>query len=239
MESARIGERCYLSQTKNRTIEDHLARYNFFVDFVRGKKVLDIACGEGYGCEIIKNGGAKEVWGADNDSETIERARQKYSGIDFIASEATKTPFADDFFDAVISFETWHHLDEYGKFIPEISRILKPGGLLILSVPNEKVIYLNPFHKKFLTEFYRVDFNKERIRRYLKNHFDVEEWYGQRFVKKIYLNFFVKIFLNLGSFIPLLRKKTDWAFKLADGPAVKPLSGDNARYLIALCRKKN
>jgi ubiquinone/menaquinone biosynthesis C-methylase UbiE len=124
--------------------------------------------------------------------------------------------------------------------MPEMARILKPGGRLAFSVPNEKVIYLNPFHRKFLTRFYRVDFNKRKILKFLKNHFEVERWYGQRFVKKLYLNFFLKLLLYFGQLLSeKVKQKTDLTFKLADGPAVKPLDGDNARYFVVLCRRKN
>lgn len=235
-----IGERCYPGQSQKRTVDDHLARYNFVSRFIKDKIVLDIACGDGYGSEIMKKTGAKVVFGVDNDKSIIEQAKQKYKDINFVSSEATNTPFEDNYFDIVISFETWHHLDSYQDFIPEMHRILRLGGTLIISVPNEKVIYLNPFHRKFLTKFYRVDFNKKKIKKYLRDYFYIEQWYGQRYVKRIYLNFFVKCLLYFGQLIsPVIRKKVDQVFKLADGSAVKPLLHDNSRYLIVLCKKKN
>lgn len=221
-------------------VADHLARYDFAKNFVKEKTVLDIACGEGYGSALLKQGGAKEVYGADLDQETIRRAAAKYPGVKFVVADATKTPFENNFFDAVFSFETWHHLDKYEDFIPEMRRVLKPGGLLLLSVPNEKVIYLNPLHRKFMTKFYRFNFSKDKITKFLNGYFSIERWYGQRFVRKFFLNPLVKFFLYLGCLLSgSLKGKVIQIFNLADGAKVRELHSDNARYLVALCRKRN
>jgi ubiquinone/menaquinone biosynthesis C-methylase UbiE len=201
---------------------------------------LDIACGEGYGSDILKKAGASEVYGADLDNKIIADARVKYPDINFIVSEATRTPFEKDFFDIIISFETWHHLDKFEDFVPEMARILKPSGLLILSVPNEKIIYLNPFHKNFLTEFYRFDFSKDKIKKYLKNYFVIKNWYGQRFVKRIYANPLARFLFFVGGLVSgEINRRASIIYKLADGSTVKPLLHNNARYLIAVCQKKD
>lgn len=235
-----FSERCYPDISSKRVLADHLARYEFVKDFVKDKIVLDIACGEGYGSDMLKKAGAKEIYGVDNDRSIIERAKQKYQGINFVISEATRIPFEDDCFDVVISFETWHHLDNYQNFISEMHRILKPNGLLIISVPNEKIIYLNPFHKKFLTEFYRINFDKGKIKKYLKNYFVIKNWYGQRFVKRIYANFLARfLFFVCGLTSNRIKKRADIIYKLADGPTVRPLFYNNARCLIVVCQKKD
>lgn len=232
-----LNERCYPTITQGRVLQDHLARYYFINKYISNKIVLDIACGEGYGCKIIKEGGAAKVYGADNNQEIVDQAKLKYPGINFVVSEATDTPFMDNFFDIVVSFETWHHLDLYAKFIPEISRILKPGGLLILSVPNEKIIYLNPLNNKLLTKYYRVNFDKKRIKKYFSSYFEIKEWYGQRFVKIFYTFFITKLFLFILTKISRkMNDKINIAFKRADGPAVKILKNNNARYLIVVSK---
>ncbi|PIZ69433.1 MAG: hypothetical protein COY11_04490 [Candidatus Portnoybacteria bacterium CG_4_10_14_0_2_um_filter_44_20] len=119
-------------------------------------------------------------------------------------------------------------------------RILKPNGLLIISVPNEKIIYLNPLHKNFLTEFYRFDFNKDKIKKYLKNYFVIKNWYGQRFVKRIYANPLARFLFFVGGLVSgEINRRADIIYKLADGPTIKPLLYNNTRYLIAICRKKD
>lgn len=235
-----IGERCYPDSTSKRVVEDHFFRYKFARKFVKDKVVLDIACGEGYGAKILREEGmAKFVFAADNDRMTIEEAKRKYPGINFVVSDAANTSFLNNYFDVIISFETWHHVENYQDFIPEMSRILKPGGLLILSVPNEKVIYLNPFHKKFLTKFYKINFNEAKIKKYLKDFFIIEDWYGQRLVKRIYTNFLMKILLFIISKLNnSIKLKIECAFKLANGPEVVPMLKNSARYFVILCRKK-
>ncbi|MBI4709171.1 MAG: methyltransferase domain-containing protein [Candidatus Portnoybacteria bacterium] len=239
LEEIDFNERCYPDKTPSRVLRDHFYRYEFAAQFVKDKTILDIACGEGYGSEILRKAGAGAVYSVDNSSAIVAAANEKYPGINFITTEATKTSFQDQFFDIIISFETWHHLDDYENFIPEMSRILRPGGLLILSVPNEKMLYLSPFNKKFLTKYYRANFSKQKIEKYLKPYFEIKEWYGQRGVKKIYTNFFSKIFLSLLAGISArLKAKIDAAFKLGDGPQVRPIKSDNFRYLIVVAVKK-
>lgn len=222
----------------SRVLKDHLVRYDFVKRFVGEKIVADVGCGEGYGSNIIHAAGAAHVIGIDNDEETISAARRKYHGIDFRVADATRTGLPDASVDVVTCFEAWHHLDQYQKFIPEMKRILKPGGLLICSVPNKHVIYLNPFHKKMFTEFYRVDFDKKTILNFLGNDFESIEWYGQRFVKPILVNPALRLGFYIISSLGFLRDRINGAYKLASGPAVLPLPGENSRSTIFIARKK-
>ena len=232
------SERCYPDYSGKRIINDHIERYGFAQQYAKDKIVLDIACGEGYGSEMIKNGGAKQVYGSDNDPKIIEYASSKYSGINFEVMDAAKTSYTDNIFDLIISFETWHHLDNYNAFIPEMHRILKLGGKLIVSVPNEKIIYLNPFFHGYLTKYYRVNFNVKKIKKMFNGFFEIEEIYGQRFVKRAYVNFFSKLILSVLSLINKnLKERISIAFKLADGARVKRMKKDNARYIIFVCKK--
>ena len=227
------SERLYPDIAPRRGRDDHFARYEFVKQFVRGKTVADIGCGEGYGADIIRTAGAKGVIGLELDAESVITARKKYPGIEFVVGDATKTGLLDASVDIVVSFEVWHHLDDYEKFITEMRRILKPGGKLIVSVPNRHIIYLNPFHRHMLTEFYRTDVDKEIIEKYLKGYFVVDKWFGQRFVRLIYANPPVRFLLWLLSFTNKnIAERIGRAFRLANGPMVLPLTQNNARILI-------
>lgn len=233
-----FSERCYPELMGGRVRADHLARYEFVTKYVQGKRVLDLGCGEGYGAEILLRGGATEVIGIDNDNVIIAHAKEKYPGIRFYSAEATMTELPDASLDAVVAFEVWHHLDTWEKFIPEVSRILKKGGLFIASVPNERAIYLNPMHQRMLTEFYRHDFDKNEIRGLLKKNFLIKAWYGQRFVHPMMINPIVRFTLYLVShLVPSFGRRIDRAYKLANGPQVLPLSGENCRTLIVVAEK--
>lgn len=132
----------------------HLARYLAAKPFVTGKHVLDVACGEGYGSYLMKTWGARNVCGVDVDERTILKARQIFAedGLSYTNADAEALPFPDYCFDTVVSFETIEHLTAPEKFLAELKRVLKPGGTVLLSCPNDYYYYENepvdnPFHK--------------------------------------------------------------------------------------------
>jgi len=144
---------------------EHLHRYYAAAGLINGKDVLDLACGEGYGSAIMAKYAAS-VTGADIDQASIDWANQKYtnhhSNLHFTQASATAQPFADNSFDAVISFETIEHLDMQmqEQFLQEIKRVLRAGGILVMSTPDKKNYsnryeHENHFHLK---EFYREEF---------------------------------------------------------------------------------
>jgi 2-polyprenyl-3-methyl-5-hydroxy-6-metoxy-1,4-benzoquinol methylase len=154
----------------NETALEHLHRYAFACEFSANKKVLDIACGEGYGSRLLASN-AFTVTGVDLDERTIQQATEKYkdSNLKFIKADARATALPGGSFDLVVSFETLEHLEEHDQLLGEFKRLLKSGGLLLISTPDkehysEQRGYSNPFHKKELTlpEFEAL------LRRYFK-----------------------------------------------------------------------
>lgn len=142
----------------NSTAVEHLHRYALAMDFVEGKTVLDIACGEGYGSFLLSKK-AKRVIGVDIAGRVIEKASRKYKekNLKFIQGSVSDIPLDSGNFDVVVSFETIEHTHEHDAMLDEIRRVLKENGLLIISTPNkrlysEKDQYVNPFHVKELYE---------------------------------------------------------------------------------------
>jgi 2-polyprenyl-3-methyl-5-hydroxy-6-metoxy-1,4-benzoquinol methylase len=157
---------------------EHLHRYAIVLALIKGKNVLDIASGEGYGSNLIAENAA-EVTGVDIDKDAVERARLKYkkSNLKFVEGSAADIPLETGYFDVVVSFETIEHHDRHDEMISEIKRVLKPGGLLIISSPDklnytEKRNFKNVFHIK---ELYADEF-KTLIRKYFSN----AAFYNQR-----------------------------------------------------------
>lgn len=157
------GERFIPNKTDVELEQEHFIRYIFARQFVKDKVVLDAACGEGYGSNILSID-SKEVYGIDISDEAIEEANKKYNdkNIKYIKSDIAKMVFEDKKFDIVISFETIEHINEtlQERFLEEVKRVLKNDGILIISTPNKKVYsdkynYHNEFHEK---EFYRDEF---------------------------------------------------------------------------------
>jgi 2-polyprenyl-3-methyl-5-hydroxy-6-metoxy-1,4-benzoquinol methylase len=127
----------------------HLARYQFACTYVEGKKVADIACGTGYGSQIlITEGKAVKVIGVDIDKQAIAYAAAKHmpEGAKFICASGDKTDIADQAIDVVVSFETLEHVPSDEALLREFHRILKPGGILICSVPNNWPLNQTPHH---------------------------------------------------------------------------------------------
>jgi SAM-dependent methyltransferase len=117
----------------------HRARYEFALTYVQDLLVADIACGLGYGCRILKEGGAKRVVGIDASCKTIAYARSTHEieGVIFEVGDATLAPLANDSVDAIASFETIEHISDTTGLLSEFRRVLKARGKLIISSPND------------------------------------------------------------------------------------------------------
>jgi SAM-dependent methyltransferase len=145
---------------------EHIERYRFAKDFVLGKRVLDIACGEGYGASAMAKAGAASVIGIDVSPEVCEHARQKY-GLDARPGNAQAIPLPDRSIDLVASFETIEHVDDPAAFVGECARVLVPDGMLIVSTPNRPV-YTGPGTKN---PFHRIEFDQGEFAELLQRRF--------------------------------------------------------------------
>ena len=119
---------------------DHLHRYALVLELIKGRKVLDIACGEGYGSFMMARF-ASSLVGIDISQETVEHASSVYkkSNLLFEQGDVAKINHLVNTFDVVVSFETIEHLSQQRKMISEIKRVLKHDGFLIISSPNSPV----------------------------------------------------------------------------------------------------
>ncbi|HEX2015144.1 MAG TPA: methyltransferase domain-containing protein [Solirubrobacteraceae bacterium] len=130
---------------------EHLARYRLAARLASGRRVLDAACGEGYGSAMLDAAGAAEVIGVDIDAATVRHARERYA-LDAREGDVTALPLPDSCMDLVVSFETIEHVAEPERALDEFRRVLAPDGVLLVSTPNTRE-YLddNPFHLRELT----------------------------------------------------------------------------------------
>lgn len=160
---------------------EHWHRYAFASRLVGQKRVLDVACGEGYGSALLARTAA-EVVGVDVSPEVIDHARSTYPGVAnlrFDSGSATALALADASVDVVVSFETIEHLPraEQVLMLAEIARVLSPGGFLMLSAPNpveysQARDYRNPFHLH--------EPSREELGSLLAGSFPAVRWYRQR-----------------------------------------------------------
>jgi GT2 family glycosyltransferase/2-polyprenyl-3-methyl-5-hydroxy-6-metoxy-1,4-benzoquinol methylase len=157
---------------------EHVHRYMAVRQMVRGKRVLDIACGEGYGSKILA-AEAISVIGVDLDDASVQHAAATYTDtkIRFLRGDIVAIPLGDSSVDVVVSFETLEHLTDHQSMMREIRRVLSPGGVLVVSSPDKREYsdlpnYKNPYHMR---ELYLSEF-----RALLNEHFAQHELYGQR-----------------------------------------------------------
>ncbi|HEX3360159.1 MAG TPA: methyltransferase domain-containing protein [Solirubrobacterales bacterium] len=134
-------ERFDPSTEGGRLIEsEHRARYRWAARLVKGKAVLDCACGTGYGLEMYAAAGAAAVTGVDVDPEAVRVATSRYGkAATVLQGDVRKLPLDDDTFDLVTCFETIEHVAGAEEGIAELRRVLKPSGILVISSPNPDV----------------------------------------------------------------------------------------------------
>ena len=152
------GERVIPGLVEVDLLNEHLARYLFAKHFIaclpRPAHVLDAGCGSGYGsAELAKTGAS--VTGADVSGEAVAYAREHFGaqGIRFVEAPCESLPFEPESFDLVTAFEVIEHLERWRDLLAEANRVLKPGGVLLVSTPNRDYYTEsrgeagpNPFH---------------------------------------------------------------------------------------------
>ncbi|MGH8172481.1 MAG: class I SAM-dependent methyltransferase [Rhodanobacteraceae bacterium] len=205
---------------------EHWHRYLFARRLVAGKRVLDAACGEGYGSALLADAAA-EVVGVDIDAASVAHARERYgqrANLSYQVGDATALDFPPGRFDVIVSFETLEHVAAQVELLAGFARALTDDGLLIVSSPDkheysEVVGFRNEFHVR---ELYR-----DELLALLKPHFGAVRLFGQK----------------------LLFQSAMWALEVPGGPAEAWTAAKTAGtmtpkldyaplYFIAVCAKR-
>lgn len=151
---AQVAERVLVTDLalERNHLED-FTRYHFACGYVTGKRVLDVACGSGYGSALLwREGGASCVIGADASWEALQAARrfEAPGHVAFALGPAEQLPFSDGEFEAIVSMETLEHLRNPRAFLRELGRVLRADGQAVISTPlnNSEGRYRpdNPHH---------------------------------------------------------------------------------------------
>lgn len=172
----RDGER-QVSPTIEGIRRDHVARYEWIAKYLAPEsKVIDFACGIGYGCNILAKAG-HEANGFDIDEEAIEYANTHYKldKNDFFLADGNNPGELGEY-DAAISLETIEHVEDPR---PLLKALREASPMLIASVPNESVMpwqiapgVVTAYHYRHYT---RAEFN-DLLQ---ECGWKVLEWYGQ------------------------------------------------------------
>lgn len=134
-----------------------------FLDPKKNEKILDIGCGDGvWYLELKKR--KVEVIGLDLSDYDLnklkERARVLNVNPDVIKADAQKMPFGENSFDKVYSISTLEHIENDKKVFGEVARVLKPNGLLIISIPMKEVPLLTKLAVKLPRPIKKLFYNK-------------------------------------------------------------------------------
>lgn len=120
-------------------------------------RILDCGCGEGFYLKVISELCRCQLCGFDCNEENLYRARQELdsSHAQLTLGDIYKLPYHDGEFDKIILSEVLEHLPDDVKALSEIKRILKPGGILFVTVPNSNYpFFWDPINKILETIFH-------------------------------------------------------------------------------------
>lgn len=219
------GERMIPKLNKGKTFYfEHLLRYFFSSQFIKGKKVLDAGCGLGYGSRSLNALGAKEVLGVDISKEAVEYARLTYgnNAVSFINADVEELPFFEEKFDAIVAFEILEHLQDQISFLRGVKSNLKTDGIFLVSTPN-KYTYPrgNPFHANELFP--------DQFESLLKKYFNYVYLFNQQF---LFSNSLQPIRKQSNLDLCFIREKYIKENRVAINPNINI---KESRYLIAVC----
>ncbi|APU13353.1 class I SAM-dependent methyltransferase [Actinoalloteichus fjordicus] len=131
----------------------HEAAYLALLPHCRGARVLDAGCGEGYGAAMLASV-AEVVVAVDLDAPAVAHVGRAYPGVGAVRAELTTLPAATASVDVVANLQVIEHLWDQPAFMAECRRVLRPGGLLLLTTPNRLTFSpdgtTNPFHTREL-----------------------------------------------------------------------------------------
>jgi len=197
MNASNFVERVFPEQVQYELWQEHLSRYFFASKFVASKIVLDVACGTGYGTDLISKT-ADIAIGVDVSREALAYAKKHYgkkTNTAFVLSDACYLPFRANVFDVAVSFETIEHIDNPELFLQQVACVLKLHRPLIISTPNSQA---SPRRETPQNPFHLREFNIKEFARLLSLDFKNLQFYGQN-----YYSIKTWLFLFLGDHMPL------------------------------------
>jgi 2-polyprenyl-3-methyl-5-hydroxy-6-metoxy-1,4-benzoquinol methylase len=192
-----------LALTGERTLPDvpdenywyrrHLVVYEWIARSVKGLRVIDMACGEGYGSDVLARAGARSVVGVDANPEAHEHARLRYVRGNLRFERDMVERFAEPC-DALVFLQTIEHVQDPGALLGRFGRLLAPGGTAYVSTPN--VLTLAPAGAERSDNPWHVyEYRPQEFAALCRAHFAHAELYGLFHARKLALH---QLALRLG-----------------------------------------
>lgn len=160
---------------------EHYFRYDSILKYIGDSdRVLDLACGEGYGTYKISGQTRGQVYGGDISASAVNDCAKRWNrqNLEFRVMDGTKLDFDSDYFDRIISFETIEHTTEFREMLRELNRVLKEDGTAYISTPNilinsPKGFVENPYHTQ--------EWQLHELHEILEGVFDEVKIFGQKY----------------------------------------------------------
>lgn len=162
----------------------HFARYLLAAEYAKGRRVLDAACGSGFGSAYLARD-AESVLGIDLDPQMVSSARQLYSAqnlrFEKYDLQDSLSDLADGTFNLVVSFETLEHVRDPALCLFNMVQVMVRDSVALISVPNgTKELYGGD-----TKEYHRVHFSTERFESILSERFDRIDMRSQVYIKNV------------------------------------------------------
>jgi len=152
---------------------EHIKRYQFCKPYIHHKTVVDLGCGVGYGAYELVKLGARKIFAFDISSAAIKYAQEHY--------QHPRITFQNASIDVVVSFEVIEHIKDYRIYIEEVYRILKKGGIFIVSTPNALE------YRAATSAYHQTEFTAQELKRLLTRYKFKITMYGQHITDKAYV----------------------------------------------------
>lgn len=187
-----------LALTGERTLPDvpaesyffrrHEAVYDWIAPRVAGRRVVDLACGEGYGADILARAGAASVLGIDAEEEVVAHARARYGreGVTFTTGDVTTWEGPCE---AITFLQTIEHIEDPEALLRRCRELVGPGGLVVVSTPNVLTL-APPGAEKSHNPFHVREFRPEAFEALCRSAFADVEVHGLFHARKLALHAF-------------------------------------------------
>lgn len=138
----RLGE--LLANTGDMALKRRARRLIEKLDLRPGEKILDAGCGDGFYLHLLSNLGKFELVGLDSEPRALKSATKNLKGrrVKLIEGNILKMPFKNNSFDKIVCSEVLEHLQDDLTSLKELKRVLRPGGVLMITVPNHNYPFL-------------------------------------------------------------------------------------------------
>ena len=234
---ANTGERILLEQESSLMISRHMSAYKFAKNYVADKRVLDLGCGQGYGCGYLSLV-AKSVLGIDYDQAVIDYAKVKYQrdNLEFRKLSVDSLNSIDQTFDTVCAFQFIEHIENVDNLLQDLKKLLAVGGVFVCSTPNRNDSSPGsetPFNKFHVREYLWDEFKATLCR-----HFSNVEIFGLKRIRKLLFYRRLKK-IGLFNFLPPVINPVTRFYKRADcnNFEIDKRGAEDALDFIAVCER--